>query len=155
MRVHQHASGAIGKNQAKQCIGRSKGGLTTKIHVAADALGLPLHLALTVGQRQESVIVPYLLVKSKDGYAIMDKGYDSTAIREAVVRQNMEAVIPGRSNRKEEIVYDKDLYKGRNLVENLFCRMKNYRRIATRYEKLAYMYANMIILSFILIWLRF
>lgn len=66
-----------------------------------------------------------------------DKGYDSDAFRSYLKQQGIKPVIPGKSNRKKRIRYDKEAYKGRNVVERCFCRLKDFRRIATRYDKLA------------------
>jgi transposase len=76
--------------------------------------------------------------------AALDKGYDSNAIRTKLALDGIEPVIPGRSNRIEEIPYDKTLYKRRNLVERFFNKIKQFRRIATRYEKHAFTFLAMI-----------
>jgi transposase len=68
---------------------------------------------------------------------IADKGYDTDAFRSYLTEQGIKPVIPGKSNRKKRIRYDKLAYKGRNVVERCFCRLKDFRRIATRYDKLA------------------
>ncbi len=68
---------------------------------------------------------------------IADRGYDSNAIRAAIQAQNAEAVIPATRSRRNPIPYDRDVYRARNLVERLWCRLKDWRRIATRYDKLA------------------
>ncbi|BDX00671.1 hypothetical protein MACH15_24230 [Maricaulis maris] len=70
-------------------------------------------------------------------YLIADKGYDANAIRKSLRQAGKVPVIPGRSNRKRKIVYDKARYRDRHLVENAFCRIKDFRRVATRYDKLA------------------
>ena len=68
---------------------------------------------------------------------LADKGYDTDAIRDFLKQQGIRAVIPGKSNRKKKIRHNKKAYKGRNVVERCFCRLKDFRRIATRYDKLA------------------
>ena len=68
---------------------------------------------------------------------LADKAYDTNAIRAFLKEQGIKAVIPGKSNRKTKIRHDKEAYKGRNVVERCFCRLKDWRRIATRYDKLA------------------
>lgn len=68
---------------------------------------------------------------------LADRGYDSNAIRAAIAQQGAEAVIPATRSRKAPIPYDRDTYRARNLVERLWCRLKDWRRIATRYDKLA------------------
>lgn len=70
-------------------------------------------------------------------YLVADKGYDANALRIALRRQGTVPVIPGRANRKRAIAYDKRRYRDRHLIENAFCRLKDFRRVATRYDKLA------------------
>ena len=84
---------------------------------------------------------------------IADRGYDSNAIRAAIEKQNAEVVIPTTRSRKAPIPYDKDVYRARNLVERLWCRLKDWRRIATRYDKLAANYmAGVFIAAAITFW---
>ena len=71
---------------------------------------------------------------------LADKGYDTNALRAYLKEQGIKVVIPGKSNRKKKIRHDKEAYKGRNVVERCFCRLKDFRRIATRYDKLAQNY---------------
>ena len=89
----------------------------------------------------------------KPGSLSADKAYDSDAILEYLVTHNIEAVIPPRSNRLIQRSYDKHLYKNRNLVERFFCRIKQFRRIATRYDKLAERFASFVALAAAVIWL--
>ena len=77
-------------------------------------------------------------------HGVMDKGYDSDKIRNKLREEDIEPVIPPRSNRKEQYEYDKDVYKSRNKVERLINRLKQFRRIATRYEKLASTFLGLI-----------
>jgi transposase len=155
IRVHQHAWGAMGRNSAKQAIGKNAAGWSTKIYVVTDALGLPLHFFITVGQRHDSDVAKGLLNRSSCQNVLMDGAYDSKSLRDFLAFKHQKATIPFRKNSLYPDEFDKDLYKERHLIECLFCHMKNYRRIATRYEKLASNFNSMIILSFILIWLRF
>ena len=85
----------------------------------------------------------------------MDTAYDSNPLRNFMESRGRKCIIPCRCTRTCQEEYDKYLYKERHLVECLICRLKAYRRIATRYDKLAVTYQGMIVLSFILIWLRF
>jgi transposase len=84
-------------------------------------------------------IAPALIEAARGRFSrlIADKGYDSNAIRAAIAAQGAEAVIPPLSSRKTAIPYDPEAYRARNLVERLWCRLKDWRRIATRYDKLA------------------
>ena len=78
---------------------------------------------------------------------IADRGYDSNAIRAAIQQQDAEAVIPSTRSRKTPIAYDRTIYRARNLVERLWCRLKDWRRIATRYDKLAANYMAGVLLA--------
>jgi transposase len=155
-RVHQHASGPAG-GQISQAMGRSRASLSTKIHMACDALGYPLGFILTGANVSDFDQCKPLLGQHlvPCAHAIMDKGYDSDAIRAYVNQLGGLAVIalhPGRSQKPD---FDEHLYRERHRIENLFSRLKHYRRIATRFEKLHDTFAAMLSLACILIWLKF
>jgi putative transposase len=120
-----------------QALGRSRGGFGTKVHIAVDALGDPVRLILTGGQVADVTQGGALIADVKVEHVIADRGYDSDKLVEAIEAGGAEAVIPPRSNRKEERAYDRHLYKDRNPVERFINRVKQCRRIATRYEKTA------------------
>ena len=103
--------------QEAQALGRSRGGFSSKIHVAVDALGLPLRFILTGGQAHDAPIATQLLEDFAFDAVLADGSYDSDAIVAYINEQNAEAVIPSRSNRKVAREYDQDLYKARHLVE--------------------------------------
>ena len=123
---------------AKDKIGISRGGRTTKIHALVDVLGRPLRLVLTPGNTSD-VKGADLLIGETVGMkrVIADRGYDANRIRAALREQGTIPVIPGRRNRKRPIQYDERRYKDRWRVEAIFCRLKDFRRVATRYDKLA------------------
>lgn len=83
---------------------------------------------------------------------VADKGYDSQALREWLDARGTEAVIPPRKNRKTQYDYDKAIYKQRNIIERMFCRLKDWRRIATRYDKLASSFAAAVAIAAVIIW---
>lgn len=116
-------------------MGRSRGGLTTKVHLRVDGLGDPQQVILTPGQVHDITQAPALMNEVDVEITIADKGYDSEAFVKALESKEIEAVIPSRKNRKEPRDYDKHWYKMRNIVERTFNWLKRYRRIATRYEK--------------------
>jgi transposase len=137
VRAHQHASGA--RHGEARAIGRSRGGLTTKIHICADAHGNPIDFEITGGEVHESQVASEIIdILKGSGYFIADKAYDSEAMRNKVRAEGMIPVIPQRSNcrKKPNPEFDPYLYKLRHLVENLFARLKHFRSIATRFEKL-------------------
>lgn len=118
-------------------MGRSRGGLTSKIHALVDAEGRPVVLRLTAGQVHDSVEAEALLDGTMgDGSILLaDKGYDSNAIRTMAEDHKAWANIPPKSNRKGSFTFSAWVYRQRNLVERFFNRIKNFRGIATRYDK--------------------
>ena len=134
--VHHKASGARGgaKNNA---IGRSRGGLTTKIVALVDALGTLVRFVLLPGQRHDSVGVAPLIEGVSFDALLGDKAFDADWLRAELDDRGAAAVIPPRSNRKVMIDYDTEMYRWRHLVENYFAKIKEFRSIATRYDKTA------------------
>jgi transposase len=127
--------------------------LSTKIHAAVDALGNPIRLILTAGQASEYVQAERLIEGFDTDYVLADRGYDSDRFVDAVEAAGATAVIPSRRHRKQQRDYDQEIYKERNLVERLFQKLKQFRRIATRYEKLKRNYQSMLNLACSMIWL--
>ena len=118
-------------------MGRSRGGFSTKIHIAVDALGNPVEFLLTGGQEADvTQAEPLIDAHEADAY-ILDKAYDSDGVVRAAQRRGGEAVIPSKKNRKVARDYDKHLSKERKKVEWFINLLKQYRRVATRYEKTA------------------
>jgi transposase len=117
-------------------MGRSRGGLTTKLHALVDANGRPVSLRLTGGNVHDACEAEALIAAAPEGATLLgDKGYDSTAIRETAAARDIWANIPNRSNRKQRFAFSPWLYRYRNLVERFFNRIKQFRGIATRYDK--------------------
>lgn len=120
----------------------------------ADRKGEPLAFTLTGAQEADITEAPTLIARAEQADAVVgDKGYDSDALIEQLHKRGTEAVIPPRSNRIASRRYSKRLYKARNLIERLFRRLKEFRRIATRYEKLDRHFAAMIMLACVCVWL--
>lgn len=105
--------------------------------MAVNGLGLPVEMQVTPGQIADITQAEALLENHDFEAAIGDKGYDSKKLVAYIERRGAEAVIPPRSNLKHQREFDHQLYKERNLVERFICRIKQYRRVATRYEKTA------------------
>lgn len=126
------------KNGADQAIGRSKGGLSTKIHALVDALGNPIDFLLTPGQTHDLLGADAFLPDLVADTLLADKAFDADArVIDLLAAANKVAVIPSKTNRKVQRQYDKELYKARHLIENFFCKLKQFRAIATRYDKTA------------------
>jgi transposase len=128
--------------------------LSTKIHATVDALGNPVRCLLSGGQVADITHAQALIIGIEDVEALLaDKAYDANALLEYLAESGIAAVIPPKANRKEQRGYDRHLYKDRNLVERFFNRIKQFRRIATRYEKLARNFFSMLCLVCAYIWL--
>jgi len=122
-------------NGEDEGLGRSRGGLSSKIHCVVDALGNPVDFILTGGQVNDSVCANDLLEGKEADFVIADKAFDSNKVLEKIKQMGAIAVIPPKSNRIEQREYDRHYYKDRNLIERFFCRLKQFRGIATRYCK--------------------
>ncbi|MDY8024971.1 IS5 family transposase [Paenibacillus polymyxa] len=133
----------------KQAIGRSRGGLGTKIHAVVNALGNPLRFELTGSEVHHSVHGYEMLqvMKLTMKQVLADRAYDTNAIRVFLEDQQAIPVIPGKNNRRVSPKYDRDVYKERHLVECFFNKVKNYRRLVTRYNKLACTFKAFLILA--------
>jgi transposase len=140
--------------QAAQALGRSRGGFSTKIHIAVDALGNPLRLLLTAGQRHDSPQALALLDGFEPQVLIADKGYDSDPLVESVTAKGMLAVIPPRKNRLVPREYDQHLYRERHLIECFINKIKHYRRVFSRFDKLSKNFLGFLSFVSALIWLR-
>ena len=141
----------------RRALGRSRGGFTSKLHCLADALGRPLAFHLTVGEAADCKAYDTLidLPERAPDALLADKGYDADAIRTDLAERNIEAVIPGRSNRRMKIEHDRALYKQRNRIERMFGQLKINRAIATRYDQLANSFLGMVHLATARYWLKF
>ena len=135
VRAHQHSAGA--KKDGAQAIGRSRGGLTTKIHALVDALGNPVEVMLSPGQDHDLTCAEFLIEAVDPDALIADKAYDADAFINALNDRTIVPVIPPKSNRKTPRPCDFALYCERNLIERFFNKLKHFRAIATRYDKLA------------------
>ena len=157
VKAHQHSSGASkDSKEGDHAIGKSVAGNTTKIHMVVDSLGLPVNFEITGGQVHDVKVASSLLspMLPRVEALIADKGYDSQALRDEIEQNGAKPNIPKRKGAKEELKnMDWNLYKIRHLVENIFARLKHYRAIATRYDKLARNYKATLLLTCSLLWL--
>jgi transposase len=138
----------------KQALGRSRGGLSTKIHATVDALGNPTGFLVTPGQAHDLEGADALLKNTLAQTVIADKAYDAQVrLIEPLLAKGKAVVIPSRVTNKQPREYDRDLYKARHLIENFFARLKQYRAIATRYDKTARNFLGAIHLAASMVWL--
>jgi transposase len=142
------------KKHGAQSLGRSRGGFSTKIHLATDALGNALRFILTGGERNDITQAEWLVAGLAADYVIADKGYDAAPFISTLKERNAEAVIPSRRNRKEQRVIDEHLYKERHLIENQIGKLKHFRRVFSRFDKLAKNYLSFIYFASTVVWLR-
>ena len=134
----------------RRCLGRSRGGLSTKLHAAVDRRGRLLRLVLTPGQRGDSPQAEQLLSNLQPGtvgHVIADTAYDSDDLRQRVRNLRARACIKPNPTRKRKKRYDRQRYKCRNVIERFFCRIRRCRRVATRYEKKAINFAGLVYLA--------
>lgn len=189
-RAHQHAAGARkkgvadwdeletpGRSQAGQALGRSRGGLTTKVHLAVDGRGLPLSIVLTpgnvndataFGQVLDGIRVPRAVSgrpRTTPERVLGDRAYSSRAIRHLLRRRGIATTIPERRDQAANRgrrgtlggrppAFDRTVYRDRNVVERCFARLKQFRAIATRFDKLAVRYRAGLVLASLVLWLR-
>jgi transposase len=137
-----------------QAIGRSRGGLTSKIHLAVRGLGLPVRLILTAGQRNDITQAKALIDGLPAQWVLGDTAFDADHFRADIRAINAQAVIPSHPSRAKKLPLDEHIYKERHLVECCFNELKHFRRVATRYEKTARNFLAFITVSAIALWLR-
>ena len=137
-------------------MGRSRGGLTTKIHALVDANGLPLVLKLSEGQAHDSRSARDMLdAVGQDQILLADRAYDSNALRDSLAERGAWACIKPVSSRVDVPAFSAFLYRYRNLVERFFSKLKHFRAIATRFEKHDANYLALIKLAAARLWMRF
>ena len=154
IRAHPCAAGYEKDQHIRECLGRSKGGFTTKIHMVVDALGQALRFSLTPGQRHDIPQTSTLLHGFEHANIIADKAYDSNALIDQIQAQNYVPVIPCCSNRKILREYDEHLYKERHLIEFFFNKIKHFRCIFSHFDKKASSFAGFLAYASFILWLR-
>ena len=134
-------------------IGRTKGGRNTKLHAVCDAKGRPLVLVLTPGNTHDCKVAQLCIeALPPSAELVADKGYDSRALREWLEARGTIPVIPPRSYRKVQYACDRTVYRQRNIIERMFCRLKDWRRIATRYDRNLKSFMSAVALAAAVIW---
>src|ERR1700704_5244423 len=152
--VHQHGANSK-KSHPDRCMGRSRSGLTTKIHALTDARGLPLELVLTPGQAGGCPVAAQLLGHLReDTIVLADKAYDADWLRRQIEATGAAPHIPPTAHRRRKPCFSPVLYRARNRIERFFNRIKHFRRLATRYEKHASNFLAMLKLAAVHLWLR-
>jgi transposase len=148
---------SVEQNQARHALGRSRGGFSTKVHLAVDGNGTPLAVMVSPGQDAEISYAPRLVEKLDESNLrpkalAADKGYDSQPFREQLEAKGIKSVVPHRrrhdgSYPDRAAGFDKETYRRRNVVERCVGRLKEFRRVATRYDKLGATYRAFVLLA--------
>jgi transposase len=154
VKVHADGSNPRG-GQQEQCMGKTKGGMNTKIAVVVDAIGRAVGVALDKGNTADLVACRPVEVALYGKMALADKGFDCAELRQRLVNTGAHVCIPPRVGRRIQYHYSEKLYRHRHTVENFFARIKRHRRVATRYEKLAANFKAFVLLATAIDWLRF
>ncbi len=142
------------KKHGAQSLGRSRGGHSSKIHVACDALGNAVRFILTGGERNDITQAEALIENLFPDYLIADKAYDANKFILLLKKKAVKAVIPSKANRKQQRIIDEHLYKERHLIECCIGKLKHFRRVFSRFDKLAKNYLSFVQFASIIIWLR-
>ena len=146
IKVHAHGSNPQG-GQIHQDMGRTKGGMNTKIHATVDRRGAVVSFQLSAGTVADVGVGPDLILGCRNVTVVADKGYDSDPFRTLIRDENSIPCIPSRSNRKQPQRYSKRSYRRRHKIENHFEKLKRFRRIATRYDKLSIHFLGFVCLA--------
>lgn len=154
VKAHQHSTGA--RKGEETAIGKSVAGNTSKIHMVADSHGNPVDFEITEGQMHDIQMAPALIERTpKSEFTVGDKGYDGEYVRWIIQECGSKAVIPRKSNSTiGNQGLDKDIYRLRHKVENVFARLKHFRAVATRYDKLKRNYQATVTIACAFMWLK-
>ena len=146
-RQHAHQGAPLGSGRKRgafeQALGTSRGGRTSKIHALTDGKGRPRVLILTAGNINDITVAAQLIERAGPIRKLLaDKAYDANHLRRLLAKRRIKAIIPSTTSRNRPIAYDATAYKERNRIERFWCRLKDWRRIATRYDKLGRNYLS-------------
>ncbi|UAJ10529.1 IS5 family transposase [Polymorphobacter megasporae] len=148
LKAHRTAASLLKKGLFPRCIGRTKGGLNSKLHAVCDGQGRPLVMLLTEGQTSDYKGAALMLDALPKARAMLgDRGYDADWFRAALIAKGITPCIPSKANRKTPIPHDRTLYRQRHRIENMFGRLKDWRRIHTRYDRCAHAFFSAIALA--------
>ena len=128
--------------------------MTTKIHACVEGLGQLARFILTGGQVHDVTQAQVLIEEMQPDAVLADKAYDADELLHCIESKNAKSVIPPKANRKEQRAFDRHQYRNRNVIERFFARLKQFRRVATRYDKLASRFASFVELAASMLWLK-
>ena len=155
LKVHRTAASLLKKGDSPRRIGRTKGGLNSKLHTVCDGIGRPVIFLLTEGQMSDHKGAALIYPMLPDAETLIaDKGYDSIAFRDALGQRGITPCLPPRAGRRLPATYCKTLYRQRHKVENTFARLKDWRRLALRYDRCGHTFFSAIcIAATVIFWL--
>jgi transposase len=153
IKLHQFGTNPAG-GQSAQAIGRTKGGLNTKLCALVEGEGRMVAAVLAPGQTYEVEAAAPMLHKLKSVLLVGDKGFDADALRQQMLAQGCLACIPPRLGRCSPAWYHRGFYRQRHKIENFFQRIKIYKRVSTRYDKLASSFLNFVLVAAVFDWLK-
>ncbi|PZU66214.1 MAG: IS5 family transposase [Rhizobium sp.] len=156
LKAHRTAASLLKKGMFPRRIGRTKGGLNSKLHTVCDGKGRPLVMLLSEGQMSDYKGAALMLDALPPAKALLgDRGYGADWFRKALAERNITACIPSKKNRKVPIPHDAALYRQRHKIENMFGKLKDWRRIHTRYDRCAHTFMSAIcIAAAVIFWLK-
>ena len=154
IKLHQHAANPAG-GQSSQSIGRTKGGLNTKLTALVDSHGRPVSLSLHCGQQSDIHTIQSHICLLRGRTLVADKGFDADSLRASVSTTGGSCSIPRRRGCNGSRPFSSRLYRRRHRVEDFFAAIKRHRRISTRYEKFASTFCAFVQLASILFWLGY
>ena len=152
IKLHQHGANPPG-GQGAQAMGRTKGGLNTKLSALVDRHGRAVALSLAAGPQHDQHAVRPVLASARGHRIVADKGFDADVFRQKLRQQRTRCGIPPKRGRRQPIRFHRGYYRCRHQIENFFGRIKIQRRISTRYDKLAETFVGFVYLAAILDWL--
>ena len=130
-------------------IGRSRGGITTKIHLLCNEYGLPIDFMVTGGEVHDVKLAPDLIARNRMAGLIADKAYGSDEVRSALLKRKLKCCIPAKSNAKNKINHDRNTYKKRHRIENMFARIKDLKGLALRTCRCAHTFTSFVSMALI------
>ena len=152
VKAQRSASSMRSDGQARQ-LGRSRGGITTKIHLLCNSRSQPMDFIITGGQVHDVKIAPVLTAGNKMKHLLADRAYDSDSFRDQLKNQRVKACIPPKSNRKNPSPHDPVMYKRRHVIENMFAKLKDLKGIAFRANRCAHTFHSFVALALIFLFL--
>jgi transposase len=153
IKLHQFGTNPAGGQNA-QAIGRTKGGLNTKLCALVEGQGRLVAAVLALGQTYEVEAASPLLDGLKNVLLVGDKGYDVDALRQQMLAQGCLACVPPRLGRRSSVWHHRGFYRQRHKIENFFQRIKIHKRVSTRYDKLALTFLNFVLVAAVFDWLK-